>query len=164
MNGRTPRFGSRSRPARARTPGFVLLEVILAITIMTFAIGAALRSFSQSLAAVRIMEVKSKAQYFAQQLLDEYELQPPVEGEYEGGFGDDFWEYTYRVEIQYEEQDYDSTARSSDIDRYVPMRLLSIEIVFDNGVHEPFVAATLKSAILGFEKFSQEARRQFQEY
>lgn len=165
---RRARFRPRPRfapaPTRAAAFGargaFALLEVMISITIIAIVVTSVLRSFTQSMAAVRKMEVRTKAQAFAQQLLDQYEVKPPPEGTIEGGFGDEYWEYSFTAKVSYEEPEYDVESGKKDVKRFIPMKRIAISITFDNGALKPFRAYELETAIMGFERFSPEARRQ----
>ena len=144
--------------------GFVLLEAIIALTILAMTAGTVLRSFSQSFSAARRLEVRTQAQFLAQQLLDEFEIDPPVQGASEvRGFGDDYWEYTYVVDVEYEYPDYDEANVHEDIGNFFPLRIITIDIYYDNGRNKAFrPVASLTSGIMGFERFSQTSKRQFQ--
>ena len=109
----------------SRGRGFVLLEVIIALTILTVTVSTVLRSFSQSLSAVRQVEVQTQAAFFAQQLLDEFEIFPPVEGAHEGGFGDDYWEYYWEATVDYEDPDYDEANQHDEVAQFL-RRMFSI--------------------------------------
>lgn len=154
MFSRNP-IASSERPWRK---AFVLLEVLISMTIIAVTLSAVLRSFSQSLKAVRKLEVETQATFFAQQLLDEFEINPPEEGRLEGGFGDDYWQYYFIVEIEYEEPDYDEGNRHEEISQFFPFRTIHIEIRYDNGIIKPFRALSVDSAIMGFERFSAESK------
>lgn len=151
---------ARARRTRRRPAAFALLEVLISITILAIVITTVLRSFSQSMAAVRKMEIRTKAFAFAQQLLDEYEVNPPPEGEINGGFGDDYWEYSFTTRVEYEEPDYDLDNNGKDVKRFIPMRYISIQIHYDNGTLKPITPCRIETAIMGFERFTPEARRQ----
>lgn len=143
---------------------FVLLEVLVSLTILTVTVTAVLRSFSQSLSAVRMIEVETQATFFAQQLLDEFEINPPEEGKHEGGFGDAYKNFYYIVECEYEEPKYDEDNLHEEVMQFFPMRMLKIEIFYDNGINKPMRAATVHSAIMGFERYSYEAKQQMSIY
>jgi type II secretion system protein I len=143
---------------------FVLLEVLVSLTILTVAVTAVLRSFSQSLRAVKMIEVETQAVFFAQQLLDEFEINPPEEGDHEGGFGDAYKNYFYRATVEYEEPDYDEDNLHEEVAQFYPLRRLKIEIFYDNGISKPLRAANLETAIMGFERFSHEAKQQMALY
>ncbi len=143
---------------------FVLLEVLIALTILGVTVSAILRSFSQSLSAVRRIEVQTQAAFFAHQLLDEFEINPPDEGTTEGGFGDAYREYSYVATVRYEMPDYGESRVHKDIGQFFPLRLVAIEINYDNGRNAPFQAASIHSAIMGFERFSEQAKKQLMNF
>lgn len=143
-----------------RSRAFVLLEVIVSLTILTITVTMCLRSFSQSLMAARQLEIKTQAGFFARQLMDEYEVNPPDPGKRDGGFGDDYAAYTFRVEIELEEPDYDRVNPPREVDELYQMRMLEIEIFYDDGRLPSFRAAHVQSAIIGFDRFDHLAKRQ----
>jgi hypothetical protein len=145
---------------RRRGKGFVLLEVIISMTILAATVAVVLRSFSQSLAAARQLEARTQAGFFARQLLDEFEINPPAEGVHEGGFGDDYREYSYVARVDYVEPDYRGLDVPQTIEEFYKIRELRIEIRFDDGRSAPITAASVESAIMGFERFSEQARQQ----
>ena len=162
MRVRATKF-SRAKGA-ARRGGFVLLEVIISLTILAVTVTAVLRSFSQSFSAARQLEVITQAAFFAQQLLDEFEINPPEEGENEGGFGDDYIDYYYIVDVEYEAPDYDETNRSDEIRTFFPLRRMRIDIYYDNGRNKAMRAISLDTAIMGFERFSSAAKLQLRQF
>lgn len=153
------------RLSRTKRGGFVLLEVLLSLTILVIAVSASLSSFSQSLNAVRRLEVGTQAAFFAQQLLDEFEINPPEEGEHEGGFGDDYWQYYYIVDVKYEDPDYEDVNRHDAIGQFFPLRLMTIEIFYDNGRNRPFrPLGKVSTAIIGYERFTRASKRQLRNF
>ena len=140
--------------------GFVLLEVLISLTILAVTVAAVLRSFSQSLSAINRLEVETQALFFANQLMDEFEINPPMEGETEGGFGDDYADYYFIVDTQYEYPEYDLRNRHDDVEQFFPLRTIKIDIFYDDGRRKKIRALSFESAIMGFERFSPEARQQ----
>ncbi len=157
------RIGSRRPPPTLGIGrAFVLLEVIVSLTILAVTVTTILRSFSQSLSAARQLEARTQAVFFAQQLLDEFEINPPPEGSREGGFGDAYSEYSYMVRVEYEDPKYPGKRSSREIEHFYPQRMVTIDIYYDNGRNKPFLALTLDSALMGFERFSEQAKAQMQ--
>lgn len=151
-----------TRSFRQRRPrGFVLLEVLISLTILAVTISAVLRSLMLSLAAVRRLEVQTQSAFFARQLMDHFEFEPPEEGRSEGGFGDDYRFYSYALNVEFEEPDYDDANMHDEVERYFPMRIFVLEIFYqDERMPEPFRALRLKSAVMGFERFTEQAKNQ----
>ena len=155
---------SPARPSsffRARRRGFVLMEVIVSLTILGFAAAVCMRSFTQSIAASRIMEVQTQAQFFAQQLMHEFEIKPPDPGKKEGGFGDDYKNYSFFVEVSLVDPRYRRQDRNDGIEQFFALREVDLEIRYDDGVHKPMVPIKLSTAIVGFEKYSHATKESY---
>jgi len=159
-----PRAVTGARRRVAARVGFVLLEVVISLTILAVTLTAVLRSFTQSLDALVRLEVQTQAEFIAGQLLDEFEINPPEEGFSEGGFGEDYREYYYTVEVTYEAPDYDTSNRHEEINQFFPLRLMKIEIYYDNGRNHPFRALSVHSGIMSFERFSRESKIQLDHF
>jgi type II secretion system protein I len=115
-------------PRRApRTSGFVLLEVLLSLMILGIAVAAFMRSFTQSLAAAKRIEVQSQAALLARKLMDQMEMTPPADGSSDGDFGTNYPAYTYRVTMEYEEPNYGKLDGDDGIEQYYAMRQVEIE-------------------------------------
>ena len=147
------------RPARSGG-AFVLLEVIISLMILGFAVGACMHSFTQSLAAVRIMEIQTQAMFFAQQLMQDFEIFPPEEDR-EGGFGDDYRFYSFTVRVSYGVPRYRGLNHADGIDSFFATRDLYLEIKYNDGVHTPSVPIQLYTSVCGFEKFSPESKQSY---
>jgi type II secretory pathway pseudopilin PulG len=144
--------------------GFVLLEVILSLTILGFSVAAFMRSFNQSLQAARRMEIQTQAMFFAQQLLDYFEINPPKEGLSEGGFGEDYKYYFYEVDLSYENPEYDWKFDTDGVEQFFALRPYKIRIIYNDGMHKPYVAFTAESSIVGFEKFERASKAAYMNY
>ncbi|MBI1785408.1 type II secretion system protein [Candidatus Sumerlaeota bacterium] len=149
-------------PQRQKPAAFVLLEVVISLTILAVTVTAILRSFSQSFSAARQLEARTQAVFFAQQLLDEFEINPPPEGTREGGFGEAYKEYSYMLKVEYEEPKYRANVFSREVEQFYPLRTLTLDIYYNNGRNKEFRALTLHSAVIGFERFSEQAKAQMQ--
>lgn len=154
---RHPRCGMRRR-------GFAMIEVILTLLILGLAIAAFMRSFTQSLDSAKRMEVQTQAVFFAEQLMGEFEITPPQEGDETGGFGDAYKAFSWTTEVEYEEPQYGKVEGDDNIKRYAPLRRVHLEIQYDDGVHTAFTALRLDTAIVGFEKFSLQSKRSYADY
>lgn len=150
-------------PLRQRRPrhGFVLLEVLVSLLILGISLMAITRSLTQSMKAVRLMEIKTQAQFFAMQVMHELEVNPPDEGSSVGGFGDDYKEYSFQLDVKYESPKYGRIDGAKDVERFFPMRLVTISILYKDETHTPFTPLTLETAIVGFEKFSSPTKQSY---
>lgn len=144
------------RPRRA----FVLLEVLVSLMILGIAVAAIMRSFTQSLGAVRLMTVQTQAQFFAMQLMNEIEISPPYEGSSQGNFGQEFKAYTYRIDVKYEAPYYPLEG-VKDVQRFIPLRRVVITIYYNDGIHKSSVPLNMETAIIGFEKMSQMTKQSY---
>ena len=155
---------NNSRPRGCRG-GFVLLEALVSIAILGFVVMACMRSFTQSLQAARLMEIQTQGMFFAQQLMSEFEIHPPVEDVSEGEFGDDYASYYYTVNLEIVEPDYGRLDSDDHIDKFFDMRQMSIEILYqDDRMNNPLRIVTVDCAITGFEKFSSETKLSYSMY
>lgn len=147
---------------------FVLLEVTLAVVILGVAAAVFMRSFVQSMAATRRIEITMKATFLARALLESYDLFPPEEGKSEGRFADhpmfgpDYKEYSWVVEREDEEIVYDSLVTEGLRRKLVPYQRVHLEIVYDNGRDRRFVPVEIDTALMGFDPFSANTRQNTQ--
>lgn len=149
------------RPSRRRRQGFVLIEVLVSLMILGVSLMAITRSLTQSMKAVRLIEIKTQAQFFAMQVMHEIEINQPFEGDDEGGFGDDYKEYSFRVHVEYERPNYGRIEGAREIDRFFPMRRVTIEINYQDKTHPRFTPLTVETALVGFEKMSMPTKQSY---
>ena len=155
---------NNSRPRGCRG-GFVLLEALVSVAILGFVVMACMRSFTQSLQAARLMEIQTQGLFFAQQLMSEFEILPPVEDVTEGGFGEDYAPYYYTVNLEIVEPDYGRLDCDDHIDKFFDMRQMTIEIWFKDGkMNNPLRIVGVDCAITGFEKFSSATKLSYAMY
>jgi hypothetical protein len=121
---------------------------------------ALLKSFSYSLEAARKMDAYAQASFLAERLLDQFELDPPREGESTGDFGAGFKEFSYRASVQYVDPRYDVDT-PDDVEQFFPMRHARVEIIRDDGTREPETILTVDSAIMGLERFSPATKKSY---
>lgn len=139
----------------------MLLEVLLSLAILGVSVAALMRSFNQSLSAARTMERQTQAQFFAQQLLHEFTIFPP---EKVGGFGDDYRNYSYRAKVRYVEPKYKKLDGKADIEQFFAMQEITIEIFYEDSEHKPNLLLRVDSALPGFEKYSAETKRSYNDF
>lgn len=142
----------------------MLLEVLISLMIAGFAMTAIMRSLTMSLSASRTLEQQTQAQFFAGQLLHELQLFPPEAGQREGGFGDDYKNYSFRTTVSYERPRYRKLDGASDVERFFAMRQLTIEIFYQDEKHKPVRLLQVDSALPGFEKFTVETKQSYKQY
>ena len=139
---------------------FVMMEVLVTLVILGVALTAFLKSFSQSLSAAKTLEIQTQAIFFAKQLMDEFEISPPDYGSHEGGFGDDYAAYTWKLELELADEPNYRDVGSADnyVDQYFTMRIYHLEIHYDDGQNRVLKAFETDSAIIAFEKFSRDSK------
>lgn len=153
----------RRRLHRARR-AFVLLEVIVSLAILGFAVGALMRSFTLSMGQAQRMQIQTQATFLAQQLLDEFEIFTPRQGKTEGGFGDDLAEFSYAVEMKYVFPKY-RKVDDSGVDRYFATKRYHLEVYYQkDNRSKRITAVVLDTAVVGFEKFSFQTKQSYAEY
>ena len=144
--------------------GFVLLEVVACLIILSVAISAFLRSFSVSIKTIRNAEIVTQASMLAQQLMDEFEIVPPQEGTTSQGFGEEHPNFYYVVESEILELDYEGLDLEEDIEEFEPLQQVSISIYYDDGQTRKFRPIQLTCYLTGLEKFSYACKRENQLY
>lgn len=151
---------------RARTMrGFVLLEVLVSLVILSLGATAVLQSLRQSLTASRQAEIVNQAVMLAENLLEEVQISPPASDRYQGDFGEDFEEFSYEMTIEDEDLRYRGRARYNDDDDFRPLRLVHLEVYYDSPRRAaPLRVLAIDSAILGFQKFTHQALNEYQLY
>jgi general secretion pathway protein I len=84
-----------------RNPGFTLLEVMVAMSIIAIALTALLASQSQSISIAGEAKFSTTAALLAQSKMAEIETKTKDELMYDSGdFGDDFPDYSWEMEVQ----------------------------------------------------------------
>jgi len=85
----------------SRNPGFTLLEVMVAMSIIAIALIALLASQSQSISIASEAKFSTTAALLAQSKMAEIETRTEDELIYDSGdFGDDFPDYSWEMEVQ----------------------------------------------------------------
>jgi general secretion pathway protein I len=85
----------------SRNPGFTLLEVMAAMSIIAIALIALLASQSQSISIASEAKFSTTAALLAQSKMAEIETRTEDELIYDSGdFGDDFPDYSWEMEVQ----------------------------------------------------------------
>ncbi len=149
-------------PMRNRERAFILLEVMLALLILAVAMTAILRGFIMSLGTIRENTIMMKSSLLVETLLDDYELEPPVDGRADGSFADDKrfgpeWKsYFWERDVEEEDVDYDGFA-SDPLQEREPILFMTLRIVYDDGQYRRFVPIEVETALLPSEVFTRES-------
>lgn len=157
----------RAQRLRPRRRSFVLLEVMVALVILSVTLTTLLRGFIIAMSAIRQNRVVQTASLLAESLLEDYELEPPLEGRRDGSFADDerfgeaFAAYTWERDVEEVDVDYDVIPRDPLMEPE-PLYQLTLVIRHDDGVHRPFKPFELTTYLLDSQLYSDEALQQNQ--
>jgi general secretion pathway protein I len=81
--------------------GFTLLEILVAMSILTIALIAVYQLHTQTISMNHMLAFNSRAPFLAQQKMSQWMSMPVEEmGDDSGGFGDDFPGYTWWVSVE----------------------------------------------------------------
>ncbi|MCB2154238.1 type II secretion system GspH family protein [bacterium] len=152
-----------STPVQSKQrPAFVLLEVMLALVILSVAMTALLRGFILSIHTIRENNIVATATLLAETLMEDYELEPPVEGQDEGfftddeRFGEDFKNYAWEREVEESDVDY-SDAPRVELQDPEPIYEMKLQIIYDDGENRRFVPIAIDTYLLETQLFSDKA-------
>lgn len=141
--------------------GFVLLEVLVSLAVLSIALASAMRSFTVSLKAARLSQDMTVAAMLARGLVEQWEIVPPQLGKSEGTFDADHPEFSYAVEYTQEALKYEEKANSKYVNRMVPLRRISLDIYMTTTRGRKSVTRRMlhvESGLTDAEKFSPAAR------
>ncbi len=97
---RTTVFDKQRGPQRGKT-GFTLLETLVAMSVITFALIAIFRLYSQTLAMNQLLSFNTTAPFLAQKKMAELTSMPGKElDDGAGDFGEAFPGYTWMVSVE----------------------------------------------------------------
>lgn len=118
----------------ARSPrcgAFALLEVILAVVIISVSFTALLRSFIISMNAIRRNDVITQGCILAEGLMQELEVDPPTSRKTNGNFeADGFPQYTYEINLTEDKPNYRNMPKGVKLDAPVMIRTVSVDIKY----------------------------------
>lgn len=143
-----------------RPEAFILLEVLVSLTIMAIALSMVMRSFTVSLRAARISERITTASILAHDLIEQWELEPPPEGETTEKFGKEHPEFSYRVQYELKQLDYEDMPGLEE-GRLAFLRLVSLDVYYQpkrGGTEHRKKVLHLESALTSAERFTGKAR------
>jgi type II secretory pathway pseudopilin PulG len=152
--------------------GFVLLDVVLSLTILSLVVFTALRAFNQSISVAKRSDIAARAQMYAEAKMEEFSLDPPDEGFHEGEFADDpFYDpetfedvedFRWTASVEHITPEYpDVRLADRDEERLHNLVQIDLRVIHDDGPRgfQIWTAAEINTYLLGQERFSAEARR-----
>jgi len=143
--------------------GFVLLEVLVSLVILSLGATAVMQSLRQSLKASQHAQVVNQAALLAESLMEEVQVSPPEPGKYEGDFGEDAPNFRYVMTVDEETLRYRGEDRKADRDDFRPLRTVHVEIFRDVRQGRDSVRIiSIDSAVLGIQKFTSAALNEYQ--
>lgn len=119
---------------------FVLLEVLVAMVILSVAFLAILRGLFTGLRSMRNLRITEQCMYLADSLMQDFELESPNEGIWKGDFsydpdrfGDQFNNYSYEVEVREIEVRYRAKAKGRLRQELEPLYEATVRINYTDG-------------------------------
>lgn len=144
---------------RRKSAGFVLLEVIVAMVILGISIATLMRSFTMSLAAIRVNDATTQGTVLAETLLQRLEAEPPGKSKLSGSFEDEgFSQYGYEIEMDDQKIKYRLKSNSR-VDGLRDLKVARIKITYDNPKTGKVTIPTQAYLILSpIERFSFQSK------
>ena len=139
-----------------------MLEVLVSLVILGITVATLLRSFTLSLEAARRSDTVNTATLLAQDLIEELQVSPPRQGHYQGDFGPEHSGFVYDLTVKEEEIDYKDVRRTREIKDFRPLKTVHLEVFHDDGRGERARMIRLDSAVMGLQKFSDLALKEYQ--
>lgn len=155
---------NRTFPCRpsSRAASFVLLEVTLSMMILAVVLAGLLRGFVLSMSGIRETRITNMASLLAESLMEDYEIEPPLEGRKEGDFAEDirfgeaFANYRWERDVEEIDVDYDEIPRDP-LQEPEPLFELELRIYYDDGIHRPFMPVSITTYLLDTQLFTDDA-------
>lgn len=146
---------------RRRSGGFVLIEVVIAMTIMATAMVAVMRGFTIGLKTLRQTHITAVGMTLAQRLLEEYEVEFPPPGTEEGHFGEAFPHFGWERTITDEEVEYQGARMNQGDVAMSPMYFINLKVNYFRSAEDhsrPIRAIEIDTAFTQAERFSHKTR------
>lgn len=91
----------KQRRTHKRGAGFTLLEILVAMSVITIALVAVFRLYTQTISMNHLLSFNTKAPFLAQKKMAEQTSMPGKEiGDDTGDFGEEFQGYTWAVSVE----------------------------------------------------------------
>ena len=109
---------------------FVLLEVLVSLAILGFALATTLRSFTASLKAARLSKNTTIATMLARRLIEQWEIVSPGKRSVEGTFAPEAPDFSFAAGFRPEPIRYEERIRGTKLGRMVGLRRVSLTIYY----------------------------------
>jgi len=141
--------------------GFLLLEVIISLIIISVAITSVLRCFSVAMRGTRNAEIATTASLLANQLMQEFEILLPENDQAEGDFSEDgFPNYYWQASVEEIVLDYPDMTLEANIDDFKTLYELTIDVFYDDQRRRTYRACHLVTYVTGLEKFTHVSKQE----
>jgi len=150
---------------------FVLLEVLVAMVILSVAFLAILRGLFTGLRSMRNLRITEQSMYLAESLMQDFELESPNEGVWKGNFsydpdrfGDQFNDYSYEIEVKEIEVSYRAKPKGRLRQELEPLYEATVKINFTdsgNNTSTRFATKTYLPDFMVFTDASLQANQLF---
>ena len=147
---------------KKRKASFILLEVIVAMLILAVGMTAILRGFMMALSTIRENRVIEQAALLAETLMDDYEVEPPLDGKKDGAFedddrfGDDYAFFYWERDVDEEKLKYNDRPRNP-LQELEPVYDMELKIIYDDGNYRRFEAIVIHTRLSDIQLFSDDA-------
>ena len=156
-------YGGKFRTRKNITSGFILLEVIVSMIILSVTIGSLMRSFTVSLKALRKVEIATIGSLLAEELIDSYDVVPPKVGETRASFeykGEKYSRYYYVARLKEEEVDYENFTLEGEIKNFESLMHLTLDIYYEDPTYGESLTTHVETFLLGAEHFTFASRKE----
>lgn len=141
------------------TRAFALMEVIVALTILGVSVGAIMRSFTISMAAIRKNDVSQQAFILAESLLQTLEASPVDKGKTSGDFSEEgFPNFQWELEIKEEEIRYRNLKTTNRVENLRNLKHVKLRIIYDDRRLKRQVPVEVDLILPPIERFSYESK------
>jgi len=141
----------------------VLLEVIVALTILGVGLTVVMRSFTLSLKATRRERVITTGSLLANYLVDQFQVMPPIGVPFDqGDFGQDYPGFSWEMSLEGEEPRYVVDSERLYQEKYFRQRMV-VRVWYQHPYRrDPMLAAEAETYLLGLERFSDQTKQEMQ--
>ena len=139
-----------------RARSFVMIEVIVALTILSIGLTGMLNSFALSLKALRRENIITTSIFLANYLIENYQNDTPLYAYDSGDFGEGYPDYVWDVDVESEQLSYrvDSEwmEKNQHLQVWVTLRVWYVGM----NEREPYLGIELTTCLMRFERYSKD--------